>query len=387
MFADVPGYAALLLRRTYSDLSLPGALMDRAHDWLGPTAARWHDREKTWTFPSGATLTFGYLEGSRDHYRYQGAEFQRIGFDELTQFKEDQYRYLRSRLRRTQGMPVQPGVRSASNPGGEGHEWVYEHFVVGEHEDRRFVPATLDENPHLDAEEYERSLEELDDTTKAQLRHGLWVTDPRGKPFKREHFRRNRFDPENPPTAAARVISLDTAVKAKEGSDYTACVVSDLTLDNRMAVREVWEERLEFPDLPDAILETATKWNLDGKLWRVIVEDKGSGSSALQTLWASAPEWLATILVPYLPKLDKLGRGKQAAVWGKRGCVLLPHPSELVPWLPGFERQLFAFPDVAHDDEVDAFSQKVLYLEHILSDGWRARGMSTGDGVPAGRAV
>ena len=35
-YVDVPGYAALLLRRTFADLSLPGALMDRAHQWLGP---------------------------------------------------------------------------------------------------------------------------------------------------------------------------------------------------------------------------------------------------------------------------------------------------------------------------------------------------------------
>ena len=65
-YVDVPGYAALLLRRTYADLSLPGALMDRAADWLQPTDAHWNDTAKTWTFPSGATVTFGYLETERN---------------------------------------------------------------------------------------------------------------------------------------------------------------------------------------------------------------------------------------------------------------------------------------------------------------------------------
>ena len=97
---DVPGYAALLFRRTYSDLALPGALMDRAHDWLGGTAAVWNERKHTWSFPSGATLTFGYLETERDKYRYQSSEVQYIGFDELTEFAESQYLYLFSRLRR-----------------------------------------------------------------------------------------------------------------------------------------------------------------------------------------------------------------------------------------------------------------------------------------------
>jgi hypothetical protein len=75
-YVDVPGYAALLLRRTYADLALPGAIMSRAEEWLANTPAQWHDKEKTWAFPSGASLSFGYLDGPRDHYRYQGSEFQ-----------------------------------------------------------------------------------------------------------------------------------------------------------------------------------------------------------------------------------------------------------------------------------------------------------------------
>ena len=99
-YVHVPGYAALLLRRTFPDLSLPEAIMSRSFEWLQNTDAHWHDKEKTWNFPSGATLTFGYLDAPRDHYRYQGSAFQYIGFDELTQFKENQYLFLHSRLRR-----------------------------------------------------------------------------------------------------------------------------------------------------------------------------------------------------------------------------------------------------------------------------------------------
>ena len=84
----MPGYRALLFRRTYADLTLPGALMDRAHDWLGGTAARWNAHDHIWSFPSGASLTFGYLESENDKYRYQSSELQYIGFDELTQFAE-----------------------------------------------------------------------------------------------------------------------------------------------------------------------------------------------------------------------------------------------------------------------------------------------------------
>ena len=97
-------------------------LMDRARDWLGGTQARWNAHDHVWTFPSGASLTFGYLETERDKYRYQSSELQYIGFDELTQFGESQYLYLFSRLRRLAGCKVPLRMRSASNPGGLGHD-------------------------------------------------------------------------------------------------------------------------------------------------------------------------------------------------------------------------------------------------------------------------
>ena len=54
-YVDVPGYSALILRRTTTDLALPGAIMDRDGEWLRPTGAHWNDIKKTWRFPSGAS--------------------------------------------------------------------------------------------------------------------------------------------------------------------------------------------------------------------------------------------------------------------------------------------------------------------------------------------
>jgi hypothetical protein len=33
-YADIPGYNALIIRRNLADLAMPGALMERAHEWL-----------------------------------------------------------------------------------------------------------------------------------------------------------------------------------------------------------------------------------------------------------------------------------------------------------------------------------------------------------------
>jgi hypothetical protein len=198
-YVDVPGFAALLLRRTYADLSLPGALMDRVREWLAPTDARWHADSKTWQFPKGGSITFGYLETDSDIFRYQSAEFQYIGFDELTQFTRRQYTYLISRLRRPDGSSDALGrvplrMRAATNPGGIGHRWVMERFGLKRdgtqtpNHPRPFVPARLSDNAHIDAEAYRRSLAELDSTTRDQLEHGRWVADGHGRIYP--------FDPE-----------------------------------------------------------------------------------------------------------------------------------------------------------------------------------------------
>lgn len=239
-YVDVAGYSALLLRRTFKELELEGGLLERAWTWLGPTDAEPHDGGMKWTFGdardgAGAVLQFGYLDGPNDHLRYQGSNWQYVGFDELTHFREKQYRYLFSRLRRpelddetpewrrevVEGLSRVPlRMRGASNPGGPGHEWVKRRFGIyvpeqeveaaiaanGDGEgitaicrlchrpgwvfahDRVFVPARLEDNPHLDQEEYDKSLAELDPTTRRQLRKGDWDAKDPGEMFRREWF-------------------------------------------------------------------------------------------------------------------------------------------------------------------------------------------------------
>jgi hypothetical protein len=104
-------------------------------------------------------------------YRYQSAEFQVVGFDELTQFSESQFTYLFSRLRRLADVPLSLRIRSASNPGGVGHLWAKERYLAGEGS-RVFVPDRLDDNPHLDRAEYVASLAQLDPVTRARLLAG-----------------------------------------------------------------------------------------------------------------------------------------------------------------------------------------------------------------------
>lgn len=206
-YVHIPGYAALLLRRTYTDLSLPGAIMDRAHHWLANTDARWNGIDRKWLFPSGAVLAFGYLDNERDRFRYQGAELQFIGFDELTQFPERWYLYLLSRLRRLQSSGIPLRARAASNPGGVGHDWVFRRFVRSDEGERCFVPATCDDNPHLDGAAYRATLQKLDPITRTQLLEGKWIRDSSGLVY--HSFDEERCCIEEAPACTSYLLGID----------------------------------------------------------------------------------------------------------------------------------------------------------------------------------
>lgn len=190
---------------------------------------------------------------------------------------------------------------------------------------------------------------------------------------------RNRFDAGSDPLrrmVGARWLSWDTGIKDNDTSAYTACTVGELTQDYQLLIREVYRERLTFPALPEAIEHMARRYNYDGKLSGILIEDKASGTSAYQTLLASSDDWLRGLIIPFQPSGSKEIRANQAAVWCRNDMVLLPFPSQHVPWLGTFEHELFNAPQSAYMDQVDAFSQLIIYLEHYLSAGWHARGIT-----------
>lgn len=189
-------------------------------------------------------------------------------------------------------------------------------------------------------------------------------------------------DPRLRAQTVARWISWDTGFKDTDNSAYTACVVGELTADYRLLVREVWRDQLTFPNLVDQITRVAERYAQDftgvgegqRRLLRaVVIEDKASGISAVQTLRETAPPWLAELIVPFQPQGSKEQRASLAAVWCKDGCVWLPHPSDEVRWLADFQQELASFPSGAYLDQVDALSQLVLYVSRYLSQGRAAR--------------
>jgi predicted phage terminase large subunit-like protein len=351
MYVEEPNYAALILRRTYKDLSLPGALMDRAFEWLKPTDAHWNDVKKTWTFPSGATLTFGYLQHSNDIYNYQGSEFQFAAFDELTQFYQYQYEYIWSRLRKLKGSQIPIRMRAGSNPGGVGHQWVKDWFITG---DKPFIPASYKDNPFLNQDEYEKSLDKLDWITRQQLKLGDWDVNPEGGLFKRKWFTDEDHLIETYPTniiQKCRAWDLAATI-AKKGTDpdYTVGLLLGKDRDNNAYVLDVRRLRGSPQTVENEVLTCA---KLDGRNTLIRMEQEGGASGKI-------------VIDDYARKLAGYQFSGERAVKSKeeRAKPVSSHAENglfytLINniWNNDFLDELEAFQtEGIHDDQVDALS-------------------------------
>ncbi len=152
-----PGIRGLVLRRSFPELER--SLIQRALEKLPREIYEYNASKHVMRFPSGGTLEFGYSESDLDVIRFQSAEYGFIGFDELTHFREYQWRYLKSRCRSViKG--VFPNMFAGTNPGNRGHAWVkrlwiekqlnQEELQAGESaKDYDFIPAKVQDNPYL----------------------------------------------------------------------------------------------------------------------------------------------------------------------------------------------------------------------------------------------
>ena len=373
-YVDLPGYAAIIFRRTFPELRMPGGLIPRSMEWLGATDAVWNGEEHKWTFPSGATLSFGHAEHETSVYSYGSSEFQFLGFDEVGTFLEKQYVFMRSRLRRLEGSGIPLRIRAASNPGTE---WVKNRFIpqtnaiTGEIEYPRdentgeirvFIPAKLEDNPFLDREEYRKTLAGLDPVTRARLLAGDWSIGAQGGMFRRGWFPiEPALDARIRYSRAVRRWDLAATPKtATNDPDWTAGakMVREIARDGRPIIDEkrrlagrfgildMARSRSRPLDVEQMILTTA---ELDGNETIIEIErEPGASGKILIATWQRKLLGYTVRGVPSL-KSKELRAGPFSSA-AEAGLVFLIRGF----WNTSFLEEAEAFPTPGvHDDMVD----------------------------------
>ena len=349
-FVDVPGYAALLLRKTYADLKQPGALMPRSMAWLGGTDATWTGSDHSWKFPSGAVMRFGYIDNANDIFQFQSSEFQGIFFDELTQFREHDYRFLFSRLRKLKGSTIPLRMRAASNPNGIGHAWVKRRFIQdGKAEGRVYIPARISDNPFIDKESYLRSLSNLDPVTRKQLEDGDWTVQQGGGMFRREWFEIVNESPNQPGQRWVRFWDLAaTEQKNSDDPDWTAGAL--LTCVNGVwFLKDVRRFRGSPKTNEDTVAQTA---QLDGRLVSIRMEQE-PGASGKSMIDHYARTVLLGLDFDGVPSLrEKVLRAGPFSSAAQAGNFKLVNGR----WIADFLDEAESFPEAGHDDQIDSVS-------------------------------
>lgn len=361
-YVDVPGYSAILFRRTFADLSLPGALMDRFRSWVNQyDDVHWNNNSFVATFPSGARISFGYLNNTGDYLRYKGSEFQFIGMDEVTEIRESDYRYLFSRLRRPASGPLSSvplRMRCASNPAPN---WVRQRFIIeGKEKNRIFVPSRLTDNPGIDADSYRQALSALDPVERRRLEEGDWWSTTLGTMFDRTSV--IIMDNDEIPVAAssARVVrfwDLAATEPSQTTPDPDWTVGTLMMFDQGISyVLDVRKKRIKADKVEQFIAQTAYE---DGVTIPIRMEQE-PGSSGKAIIDQFARYVLPGFDFGAIRSTgDKITRARPFAAALANGNVRVVRGAWLSDWLD----ELSSFPEAApHDDQVDSATGAFNYL-------------------------
>jgi predicted phage terminase large subunit-like protein len=366
-YVSEPHYNALILRRTYKHLSLPGALMDISKKWLlnlevEGEMAHWDAVDKQWTFPSGSTISFGYLANQADWDQYQGSQWQFIGFDELTQFNQDDYMWLYSRNRTVKNDPIPLRLWSTSNPGGRGHNWVKERFILSDNPEIKFIPAKIYDNPYLDADEYAKTLSNLSSVMKRQLLYGDWDAVNTGGYFHRHWFK--MLPPDFLPSFAFRVRFWDLAATPVSSSnadpDWTAGALVSMQQDGTYTIEDVSRTRDTAQNVERLVRYTA---DCDHPETLTIIEQE-PGASGKQVI-----DYYHRHVLPdkkfmaYKPSGPKATRVSIVSNHAEAGNISLMRDVESHKWNDEFLNEAELFPDGNHDDQLDAVAGAFAILQ------------------------
>lgn len=121
-----PVWRGIIFRKSYPELE---ELIVRAKEIFLPVGAMYKVSEKTFVFPTGATLKMRHIENEGDADLYQGHQYTWIGWDELGNWPNlNAYKKLKACLRSAHGVPNKR-IRCSANPGGVGHHAVKNYFI------------------------------------------------------------------------------------------------------------------------------------------------------------------------------------------------------------------------------------------------------------------
>lgn len=333
--ARLKHHRSIIFRRVFPSLN---AIIDRSRriynpDGINAAKDTYNESLHRWRFDDGAQIRFGSVQYQKDVYNYQGQAYDLHCFDELTEFTEEQFRYITTWNRSTRAGQRCRVICTCNPPTSTEGEWVVRYFapwldrmhpnpakpgelrwfttlngkdyelkdarpfIIAKDEpvydfpadtnpadiiypkSRTFIPAKLVDNPYLLNSGYGATLQALPEPLRSQMLYGDFTAGTEDAAFQvipSEWVRlaMERWRKLQKPTSHLTCIGVDVA---RGGKDKT---VLTLRYDN------YFDMQLTFPgaSTPDGemvsglVMETLSKNNGSAGT-RVNIDVIGVGSS------------------------------------------------------------------------------------------------------------
>ena len=298
-----------------------------------------------------------------------------------------------------QGVPLR--MRAATNPGGTGHAWTKNRFMItpdkdpikarqqgvrvtytGKHPSRPFIPSFVTDNPYLDQEGYIRGLQELSPVERAQLLEGDWGASHDARfnadqlgfyTIRGDYFVLGEGSGRVHPYASLRNIfcTIDPATTSRDGPaqasikrdvepSKTVMCAWGLTPDMNLMLLDMSRGMWEAPEVVEAMVAMYKRWNPS----TFVCENNGPGKPIHQ--FASA----RGIPIKSVHKhKDKVANSFTAQLRVRQGRLWVPEP--YTPWKQQFIDEVFTWtgdPD-QDNDIVDNLSDACNHVSWDMTQG------------------
>src|SRR5688572_19590574 len=158
------------------------------------------------------------------------------------------------------------------------------------------------------------------------------------------------------PGADEVMISVDATFKDTKASDYVAMTVW-ARRGAKLDLVDIVYDRMEFTETCTRLVLLCAKWPQASLR---LIEDKANGPAIISALRLKVGG-----LVPYTPVDSKEARARAVAPFQEAGDIGVPDPlnsGDLGPKVAQFIEQCAGFPNAAHDDLVDSFTQAAIRM-------------------------
>lgn len=143
----------------------------------------------------------------------------------------------------------------------------------------------------------------------------------------------------------SRVLVVDAATSDSSTADFTVCSVFGVRA-NAVDLLDVWRKRVLFDDLEAGI----RKLIRDYKATHLFIESEVAGKALAQVL---GREYKQGIHGCHPGRCSKHERVELAMPYLQQKIIRIPTAA---PWLSTWEGEVFGFPSVVHDDQVDTLA-------------------------------